>query len=123
MGQPVKLSDELVCDARLTAELSERSIAGQIEFWAQLGRSLEPLLRGDRVMALRRASAGRSLSAAIHDVDSEEGRKRVCDYLQASPFPHFEAVPGSPGLLRKIDEDGTHTIGRFVNRVFESVES
>ncbi len=36
MGQPVKLSDELVCDARITAELSERSIAGQIEFWRKL---------------------------------------------------------------------------------------
>ena len=123
MGQPVKLSDELVCDARLTAEVSERSIAGQIEFWAQLGRALEPLLRGDRVVALRRASAGRPLSAAIQYVDSPDGRQRVFDYLQNSPFPHFEAVPGSPGLLRKIDEDGTQTSGRFVNRVFEPTGS
>ena len=77
MSQPVKLSDELVCDARLTGEVSERSIAGQIEFWAQLGRALEPLLRGDRVVALRRASAGRSLSEAVEEVDSESGHKRV----------------------------------------------
>jgi ParD-like antitoxin of type II bacterial toxin-antitoxin system len=46
MSQPVKLSDELVLDARLTAEIAERSIAGQIEFWAQLGRAIEPLLEG-----------------------------------------------------------------------------
>ena len=31
MSQPVKLSDELILDARLTAEAAERSIAGQIE--------------------------------------------------------------------------------------------
>ena len=65
MGQPVKLSDELVCDARLTAAISERSIAGQIEFWAQLGRSIEPLLHGDRALAIRRAGQARPLSEAI----------------------------------------------------------
>jgi hypothetical protein len=123
MSQPVKLSDELVCDARLTGKVSERSIAGQIEFWAQLGRALEPILRGDRVVALRRASAGLSLSEAVADVDSEVGRKRVCDYLGTRPFPHFEVVADSPGLLRKIDEDGTQTMGKFVNRVFVPAES
>ncbi|MBX9692585.1 MAG: ParD-like family protein [Cyanobacteria bacterium] len=41
MSQPVKLSDELVLDARLVSELGERSIAGQIEFWARLGRAIE----------------------------------------------------------------------------------
>ena len=44
MSQPVKLPDELVLDARLAAGAAERSIAGQIEFWAQLGRAAEPLL-------------------------------------------------------------------------------
>ena len=57
MSQPVKISDELIVDARLTAEIAERSIAGQIEFWAQLGRSIEPLLEGSRALALRRAGA------------------------------------------------------------------
>jgi hypothetical protein len=46
MSQPVKLSDALVLDARLTAEAAERSIAGQIEYWAQLGRAIDPLLQG-----------------------------------------------------------------------------
>ena len=46
MGQPVKLSESLVLDARLTGEVAERSIAGQIEFWAGLGRGVESLSRG-----------------------------------------------------------------------------
>ena len=122
MGQPVKLSDELVVDARLTAELSERSIAGQIEFWAQLGRSLEPLLRGDRALALRRAGATRPLSEAIASVDSDAGRQRVKDYLQSQPFPHYEPVTGQPGMLRRLEADGSETIGRFINRVFEPLQ-
>lgn len=118
MSQPVKLSDDLVCDARAMSDLSARSIAGQIEFWAQLGRSLEPLLRGDRVTALLRSAQQRSVSAAVSEVDSPGGRRRVADLLQRRPFPHYEAVADSPGSLRRIEEDGTVTIGRFVNRVF-----
>jgi hypothetical protein len=122
MSQPVKLSDELVLDARLTAEIAERSIAGQIEFWAGLGRAIEPLLRGDQVLALRRSLAARPLSECLETVDTEEGRRRVSDYLKSQPFPHYEPEPDRPGLLIRIEEDGSRTIGRFVNRQFEAVE-
>lgn len=117
MSQPVKLSDELVCDARSTSEFSDRSIAGQIEFWAQLGRSIEPLLRGDRIAALRQ-SGQRPISDAIAEVDTDEGRKKVYEFLNRRPYPHFESVEGENGLVCRIEEDGTRTIGRFVNRVF-----
>ncbi|MGK0190766.1 MAG: hypothetical protein ACI9R3_006596 [Verrucomicrobiales bacterium] len=120
MSQPVKLTDELVLDARITAKAAERSIAGQIEFWAQLGRAIEPLLRGDKALALRRSGNTRPLSEALKTVDTEEGRARVGSYLSDQPFPHFEAAPDQPGLLIKIDEDGTRTLGRFVNRAFQA---
>jgi hypothetical protein len=45
--------------------------------------------------------------------------QRVADYLKSRPFPHYEAAAGHPGLLMRIDEDGSHTLGRFVNRRFE----
>jgi hypothetical protein len=123
MSQPVKLSDELVLDARITAKIAERSIAGQIEFWAQLGRAIDPLLRGDKALALRRSGNSRPLSEAIESVDSDQGRERVRHYLTAQPFPHFEAAPDQPGRLVKIDEDGTRTTGRFVNREFKAEPS
>ena len=52
MSQPVKLSDVLVLDARLIGEAAERSIAEQIEDWANLGRAIEPLLQGTQAPAL-----------------------------------------------------------------------
>ena len=119
MSQPVKLSDSLILDARLTAEVAQRSIAGQIEFWASLGRAVEGLLRGREVLALQKTDAVRPLSECLESVDSSEGRQRVADYLKSRPFPHYEAAPGHPGLLARIDADGTRTIGRFVNRRFE----
>jgi ParD-like antitoxin of type II bacterial toxin-antitoxin system len=121
MSQPVKISDELILDARLTAEIAERSIAGQIEFWAQLGRAIEPLLEGSRALALRRAGAAVPLSELLASVDSAAGRRRVVEYLESGPSPRYQPAPGSPGLVVRIDVDGTRTLGRFVGREFQAV--
>jgi hypothetical protein len=120
MSQPVNISDELIGDARLIAEIAERSIAGQIEFWAQLGRAIEPLLEGSRALALRRAGSAVPLSECLASIDSTEGRRRVVEYLDSRPFPHYEPEPGSPGLLARVDADGTRTLGRFVGREFQA---
>ena len=122
MSQPVKLSDGLVLDARLTGKAAERSIAGQIEFWAKLGRSIEPLLQGVQTLALCRAGAAQPLSARLQSVDSPRGRRRVAEYLHALPFPHYEAAPGLPGLLIRIEATGKRTLGRFVKRRFVAVK-
>lgn len=122
MGQPVKLSDELVLDARLTSKLSERSIAGQIEYWAQLGRAIEPLLQGAEALALRRAGDVKPLSQCLDSVDTDQGRRRVAEHLQSQPFPHYEPAPEAPGLLVRIEADGTRTVGRFVNRQFKAAQ-
>jgi hypothetical protein len=42
--------------------------------------------------------------------------------LESTPYPHFEAAPGRPGLLVRIEADGSRTIGRFVNREFQQVD-
>jgi hypothetical protein len=122
MSQPVKLSDTLVLDARLTAESAERSIAGQIEFWAKLGRAVEPLLQGVQAMALSRAGAARPLSECLESADSLKGQKRVAEHLKTLPYPHYEQSD-KPGLLVRITADGKRSIGRFVNRQFEVVKA
>lgn len=119
MSQPVKLSDSLVLDARLIGELAERSIAGQIEYWARLGRAIEQLLSGQQALALRKSGDVKPLSELIASVDSPEGRRRVADYLAQQQFPHYEAAPGQPGYLLRIESNGNRTIGKFVNREFQ----
>ena len=123
MSQPVKISDELILDARLTAETAETAA---LDCWsdrilAQLGRAIEPLLEGSRALALRRAGATVPLSKCLASVDSAAGRRRVVEYLESRPFPHYQPVAGSPGLVSRFDVDGTRTIGRFVGREFQAV--
>ena len=81
MSQPVKLSDGLVLDARLVGEVAERSIAGQIEYWANLGRAIEPLLQGAQALALCKKASARPLSECLEKVDTPEGKDRVKKYL------------------------------------------
>jgi hypothetical protein len=118
VSQPVKLSDALVLDARIAGEAQERSIAGQIEFWAKLGRAIDSLLDGRESARLRQIGAARPLSEALSEVDTPAGRERVRQVLARQPFPHFEQHPTDKRLLVKIDQDGTRTVGRFVNREF-----
>jgi hypothetical protein len=118
MSQPVKLSDALVLDARIAGEAQERSIAGQVEFWAKLGRSVELMLDGRHVLALCRTIGAAPLADLVELVDTQAGREMLKDYLESEPFPHFEAHPHRPGLLVRIDENGKRTVGRFVNRTF-----
>jgi len=123
MSQPVKLSDSLVLDARVVGDIAERSIAGQIEFWASLGRAIEPVLDGARALALARSGRARPLSKCLAEVDAAAGRKRVSDYLASIPFPHYEPAPRAPGVLVRIEADGRRTLGRFVRRRFEAIRS
>jgi hypothetical protein len=123
VSQPVKLSDALILDARLTSELAERSIAGQIEFWARLGRAVEPLINGERVLALRKSGDIALLSDMISSVDTPPGRKRVADHLAQQPFPHYEPATDRPGFLVRIEENGKQTIGKFVNREFRPADA
>ena len=123
MSQPVKLSDALVLDARLAGEALERSIAGQVEFWARLGRAIEPLLQGAQALALCRNAAARPLSACLDSVNSPAGRRRVAEFLRTQPYPHYEPAPDAPGLLVRIEADGKRTLGRFVNRQFQAAKT
>lgn len=121
MSQPVKVSDALMLDARLIGKVAERSIAGQIEFWAGLGRAVEPLLRGDQALALRRSGDTKPLSVCLRSVDSPAGHQRIAAHLKSRPYPHYEPSD-SPGLLVRIDAHGKRALGRFVNREFRIVK-
>jgi hypothetical protein len=123
MSQPVKLSDQLVLDARLTGEAVKRSIAGQIEFWATLGKAIEPLLQGMQSLALSRAGAAMPLSSCLKSINLPEGDARLQAHLQSQPYPHYESLPSRPGLLVRIEENGRRTVGRFVRRKFKAVKA
>jgi ParD-like antitoxin of type II bacterial toxin-antitoxin system len=122
MSQPVKLSDALVLDARIAGTSMERSIAGQVEFWARLGKAVEGLLRGQQMMTLGREVSIETIRERLEGADTPEGRQRVKDYLASEPYPHYFAHPAEKDLIIREDENGGRVAGRFVNREFVAVK-
>jgi hypothetical protein len=116
--QPVKLSDALVLEARITAQARERSIAGQVEFWAKIGRSAERLFDGRQIDTLQRLPEAPTIGNLLEVVDTPQGRERFQAFLESEPYPHYRAHPDKKGLLIRTEEDGTETTGRFINRQF-----
>jgi ParD-like antitoxin of type II bacterial toxin-antitoxin system len=124
MGMPVKLSDDLVEQAREEAKAADRSITSQIEHWARLGRSVESLLRHEEVVALKQtdrnaevplpAPTSRAILAALRRVASERPSE-LADTLMQGRTVYQDA---GAGRIERIERDGSRSIGRIVNRRF-----
>jgi ParD-like antitoxin of type II bacterial toxin-antitoxin system len=128
MGMPVKLSDELVEQAREEALAAERSITAQIEHWAQLGRSVESALRHDDVLALKRArgdmnaafpraTSRRAIQTLLRNITEEVDRKSLARKIARGRVV-YQADPKGSGLIERIEPGGVRTLGRFENRQF-----
>jgi hypothetical protein len=129
MSQPVKLSDLLIDAARATAADADRSLAGQIEHWASIGRAIERTLTVADVQALKRSNA-----SDHHESKDLETRQALVNALAESIRPgvsdalatriatasktRYGTDPAFPGFLVRIEADGTKTPGRFVGRTF-----
>ena len=118
MSQPVRLSNEIMADARLASDVLDRSIAGQIEHWARLGQSLEKHLNLVQILALKSSGKTRSLKELVEAVGTVEGDQRLQQHLDGLQFPHYSADPNSPGVFIRTLAGGEKSRGKFVKRQF-----
>lgn len=123
MPLPVKLSDALVLDARLEGELQQRSIGGQVEYWAKLGKLLDAYLDGRKRSEVLQQSGSKPLSELIASVGTPEGGARLTAVLEREPFPHFKPHPNRRGVFIQTEADGSQYVGRFVDRKFVREET
>ena len=125
MGMPVKLSDELVASARKEAASTDRSITGQIEHWAKIGRSVETVLRHQDVQALKRSPADatltvparRAVQAVLESLVIDKNRGTLASRLKAGRVV-YQSDPAGSGLTERIEPDGTRKLGRLKNKRF-----
>ena len=126
MGTSLKLSDDLVNEARHEAEAADRSLTSQIEHWARVGRSVESALRHEDVLTLKRTAEGRlapptrrALLAVLRRIASGVVRGDLSAALKEGRTVYQDA---GNGRVERIERDGTRTVGRFVNRHFMADE-
>jgi hypothetical protein len=129
MPQPVKLPDALIDEAREAARREHRSLAGQIEHWAELGRALEADLRGGELRAaldradrpVPGAGEGARLADAFATALSDESRDAFARELANRAT--YGTDSAFPGWLVRFEPDGSCTPGRLVNREFVPAEA
>ena len=118
MGLPLRISDDIVLQAREEAETSERSITGQIEHWVRLGMAVEAVLSHPEARELKRLGKALTLEQAHAFAHGPRGRERARQHLAERTQPLYESDPEHPGALVRVSADGTRTRGRLVNRTF-----
>ena len=134
MPQPVKLSDALIEAARKASVDADRSLAGQIEHWARLGRSVESALSVTESERVKRsggqlakeapeARMREQLLGVLRLAVNAAGLARITAAPSKTPGPRYGTDPAFPGFLVRVDPDGRRTPGRFVNRRFVPLEA
>ena len=133
MPQPVKLSDALIDAARTESARADRSLASQIEHWAQLGRMIEPSLTSANTLALKHAETsliealpptveGRALLEALTAALVRDARRGKVIRGFAGRV-RYGTDPELPGFVIRLGPDGTRTLGRLVKGRFEAVNT
>jgi len=129
MTIPLRLDDDLVSAAAQVGSIQKRTTRKQIEFWAELGKAVEPLLDITDVYAiiqgLKRINVEPVTSAPVASSDVfnslESSRKSEALLKKVAPSPfYYEASLSNPGLLDRVTTDsGKRQTGRFINGEFK----
>ncbi|MEX0732466.1 MAG: hypothetical protein WED00_14520 [Aquisalimonadaceae bacterium] len=122
MASPLRLDENLVREAEAEARLNRRSVPKQIEFWADLGKKMARLVSPEDLikvqMGLRRIQVedAQSFPVDVNDVfaslDAERERGTLAHAVTRAAVS-YQAVPGRPGVLERIDRDGRRQQGAF----------
>ncbi len=128
---PVRLQDDLMKSAKLAGELFHRSAAEQVEYWADIGRSVSRMIDPEKLISIRsglsRINVEPIYAKPVHSEDVfrhlEIKRKdgTLVQQVTNNSFK-YQVSFSHPGYLERI-ENGTITIGQFKNGEFVSEPS
>jgi len=126
-ASPIRLQEDLMQVAESTAKRFHRSTAEQIEYWADLGRTVASTLDPDVLLSvvsgLTVIKTEPVYSAPIDPDDVfqalENDRKAgVLKNTVTNSVSAYQASIKYPGYLEKIDRNGIITTGQFENGQF-----
>ncbi|OQW43356.1 MAG: hypothetical protein A4S08_00725 [Proteobacteria bacterium SG_bin4] len=119
---PIRLQDELMQAAALTAERFHRSTAEQIEYWAEIGRNVDHMLNPDDLLAISAGLAKIIVEPVASDpVDpvavfqslETDRATGVLPQTVTGSVLRYQASLAYPGYLEQIYPDGQIQTGKF----------
>ncbi len=126
MSTAIKVSESLAEEARTAALDADRSLTGQVEHWARLGKAIEPLLTTKTITALKKwsdltpeeeASERQRLLEALEQF-SHTPAPVLRDRLGLTGQTLYEVDPSDSERIIQVRPDGSRVRGQLVNRIF-----
>ncbi len=115
---PLRITSDLVHQARNSAAILDRSPTAQIEHWARLGRVVEAVLSGDSIVRIKETKRVPDMEALVKLTQSPGGQRKAQALISKYRLPVYESDPNRPKVVVERQPDGTTRKGRFVNRKF-----
>lgn len=126
MSTAIKVSDSLAEEARAAAQDADRSLTGQVEHWARLGKAVEPLLTTKTITALKKWP---ELSPEEEEIEKQRILEALEQFRNTPAAVLRERIgldkmtiylpdPERPGGLIRVTPDGTRQRGHRVGSEF-----
>ncbi len=123
----IKVSDALAEEARAASQDADRSLTGQVEHWARLGKAVEPHFSASTIAFLKKNGgllspeeeqvAIKQTLAALEEFRKNPPYDKMREVIFKSGFV-YEADPNDPAGVVKLFKDGTKIAGKIVDREF-----
>ena len=127
----LRIDENLVIQAKRQAKIQHRSINGQVEYWAKLGKAIASRMSAADVFAVTQGLKKLRLEPAdnrsidpgtvLEELESDRNSEFSEKPITSAPF-YFEMSVSHPGLLDRVDtKTGERQIGQFKNGSFEII--
>lgn len=127
MSTAIRLDDQLVRAAEVEAANHKRTPPKQIEYWADIGKAVSRFASSSDLLALMQGIAQvsilppQSASVASDSVFEQLEKNRQQGTLGQKVTRakyRFEASQSHPGLLDRVESDGSRQTGHFLDGEF-----
>lgn len=124
----IRINETLYSAADRAGHIQKRSIAKQVELWAELGKAVEHIvniedifavIQGIKKLRIEPATTNRVDSEDVFKALEEDRKKGTLSDKVTSAGIYYEASLGTPGFLDRVDSrNGERQTGRFQNGKF-----
>lgn len=115
---PLRIDGELIKEARISGSVFHRSIAQQVEHWANLGKVLESVLTVRSVAHVKILKKPVNLDRLLARAGSSAGKKRTLALLAKKKGPLYGIKAARPNVLLQYQPNGTAMPGRMNKGAF-----
>ncbi len=127
----LRIDENLVIQAQRQAKVQHRSINGQVEYWATLGKAIASKISTADAFAVTQGLKEIRLvptinisiepETVLNELEKDRAKGFSGKPVTSAPF-YFEASASYPGCLDKVDTlTGERQTGRFQNGTFEKI--